>query len=283
MKYMLALGLIASLPFAAAAQKLHGDLYLGAANYQGDLQTKRVTLQGAKPAVGLGLSYDISNHFIARTAFSFMQVTGDDKRNTTKQGNTARNLNFKTNILEGQLGVEYNILDLTNHSLTPYVFAGVAVFHYDPFTFDSAGTKVFLQPLGTEGQGLSLYPDRKLYKKTDFAIPFGGGLKLALSDRLQVGVELGLRKLFTDYLDDVSTTYADSAALFAGRGAQAVELSYRGDEIKGGVGYPAAGTQRGSAKYKDWYYTTGFRISYLFGGGNGGGRKTKTGCPVNVY
>ncbi len=52
----------------------------------------------------------------------------------------------------------------------------------------------------------------------------------------------------------MSTNYVDQAMLLANRGQRAVDMAYRGDELKGGAGYPTDGSQRGSAKNKDWYY-----------------------------
>ncbi|MEO6537065.1 MAG: DUF6089 family protein [Ferruginibacter sp.] len=276
-----------SFPFLANCQGLHGDLYAGFANYQGDLQGKRFTFKNSGPALGLGLSYDLTNKLIVRGAATYLKVGADDKDNTTATGITFRNLRFKSNILEAQLALEYNIFDLAERSFTPYVFAGIAAYHFNPFSEDSLGNRVLLRPLSTEGQGLPQYPDKKVYNNKQLAIPFGGGVKFVLSEKVQVSIEVGLRKLFTDYLDDVSTTYADSAFLFASKGQRAVDFAYRGNEIKGAPPYPVAGSQRGNAKNKDWYYTTGIKLSYLFGGGGGNGgkssRKNKTGCPVNVY
>lgn len=282
MKFLITLFII-SLPACLCAQSLHADVYAGVANYQGDLQGKIFTFDKSGISGGLGLSYDLTNKLIIRTAVNFAKVQGNDKYNTTGKGVEIRNLNFRTDILEAQLGLEYNLFDLSERSFTPYLFAGAAVFHYNPYTFDTAGTKVFLQPLGTEGQGLPQYPDKKSYSLTQFAVPFGGGIKLALSDNLQIGFEFGFRKLFTDYLDDVSTSYADSSILGSSRGAQSVALAYRGDELTGGASYPKAGAQRGNPKLKDWYYMTGMKISYRLGNGSGGGHKKKTGCPVNIY
>ena len=268
----------------AQAQPLHVDLYLGAANYQGDLQTKRFDLSQSKPAIGLGLSYDISNKLIVRGAASYMKVSGKDEQGAAAKDVAFRNLSFRSSVLEAQLGLEYNFLDIEERGFSPYVFGGVAVFHFNPYAYDSANNKVFLRTLGTEGQGLAQYPEKKLYSNNQFAIPFGGGVKLALTDKLQVGIELGLRKLFTDYLDDVSGTYADSSILAAGRGARAASFAFRGSEISGSTGYPAAGSIRGNAKNKDWYYVTGLRISYALGSGNGsGGKRSKLGCPTGVY
>ena len=276
---------LAVTPYLAQAQRLHGDLQLGVANYQGDLQNKRFTLKGSKAAVGIGLSYDINNHIIVRTLATYLTVTGDDKNGRTLQNLNPRNLNFTSHILEGQVALEYNLFDLSERSATPYVFAGVGIFHFNPYSYDSMANKVFLRSLSTEGQGLAAYPNKKLYKNNQFSIPFGVGVKFAVSEKVQVGLELGLRKLFTDYLDDVSGTYADSSILLAAKGPKAIAFAYRESEIHGTVNYPKAGDVRGNPKIKDWYYTTGVRISYLFGGsGNNSGTKhSKMGCPTNVY
>ena len=263
------------------AQRLSAHLQTGVANYNGDLQEKRFTFQEAKPFVGLGLSYEITPKLFVRGMASYIRLSAADANNSKLI--SERNLSFKTRVWEAQLGLEYQLFDLDSRSFTPYVFAGVAAYHYKPYANDSAGNKVYLQPLGTEGQGLAAYPDKKIYNTKQIAIPFGGGVKLALTDKLQLGLEVGLRKLFTDYLDDVSGTYADSATLFAGRGAQAVQFAFRSNQVKAGAIYPAVGTLRGNPKVKDWYYTTGIRIIYRLGGGNGSGRNSKTGCPTNIY
>ncbi len=271
-------------PMYIQAQRIHADLYAGAANYQGDLQGKKIVLLNSGPAFGLGLSYDLSNKFILRGSANYLKVKGSDN-NSASKGLQSRNLSFKTSVWEAQLAMEFNLLDMSERSFTPYVFAGIAAFHFNPYAFDSTGTKVYLRSLGTEGQGLTAYPEKKQYNNNQLAIPFGGGVKLALSDNLQVGIEIGLRKLFTDYLDDVSGTYADSTILANGRGQQAVAFAYRGAEIPGSPRYPAEGATRGNPGKKDLYYVGGIKISYLLGNGSGKGnsRKNKTGCPTSVY
>ena len=266
--------------FAVSAQKFHADLFAGIANYQGDLQGKRLTLNQSQPAIGMGASYDLTNKFILRTGFTYGKVAGNDKKNTTAKGIEFRNLNFKSVVTELHLALEYNLLDLSYRDLSPYAFAGVAAYHFNPYTTDVSGNKAFLKPLSTEGQGLAEYPDRKPYNLTQFAIPFGAGLKFMVTDNLQVGLEIGLRKLFTDYLDDVSMNYVDSATLFNARGAQSVDLAYRGDEVGGGSTYPAEGAQRGNPKYKDWYYFSGLRISYRLNSNRSG---KGIACPAKAH
>ncbi|MBS1738359.1 MAG: outer membrane beta-barrel protein [Bacteroidetes bacterium] len=260
------------------AQNLSIDLYGGAMNYQGDLQDSRYTFNQSHFAGGAGLSYELSDHFSVRGALLLGKVSADDKYGRNK----ARNLNFASSITEAQLSLQYFITPIGAHSFTPYLFGGVALFHFNPYTFDTNGVKTYLRPLSTEGQGF--ISGKKNYNLTQINLPFGGGVKLSLSDNINVGLELGLRKLFTDYLDDVSTEYVDQAALLANRGSKAVELAYRGNELKNGAPYPAAGSIRGGAKNKDWYYFTGITLSFKLGNGRGasGGRNKQYGCPVNV-
>jgi hypothetical protein len=265
-----------------AQHNLNLNLFLGTSNYSGDIQDKQFTFNQGHLAGGIGLSYEISPHFSVRTAFKLGKISADDKYGRNK----ARNLNFSSQLSEGSLDVQYMITPLGQHVFSPYVFAGVAIYHFDPYTFDSAGTKYYLKPLSTEGEGF--VAGRKNYNLTQFSIPFGLGIKMPLSEDINVGFEIGYRKLFNDYLDDVSKNFVDENVLLANRGAKAVELSYRGDELKNGsLVYPAAGTQRGNPTSKDWYYFTGLTLSYrlgdnIFGSGGGGSGKSEWDCPPNV-
>ena len=181
MRKLILLGVF--IPSFIQAQHLHVELFGGFSNYQGDLKEKNFTTQQAKGAVGLGLRYDLSNHFSVRTNFTYAALAADDQHN--KQADLrARNLSFGTKLTEGNLLFDYNILNTNYHKLTPYVFAGVAVFHYNPYAFDSTGNKVYLKPLSTEGEGLAAYPDRKPYNLTQFAIPFGVGVRWQFTDNI---------------------------------------------------------------------------------------------------
>ncbi len=259
------------------AQKLSVTAFGGMANYSGDLQEKRFTTSQAGYAFGAGVLYELTDKIALRSNVTIAKIKATDALGTS---NKDRNLSFSSPLLDVHVGAEYNFLNIYEKGFTPYVFAGISYFHFNPSAIDSSGNKVFLQPLGTEGQGF--YDNRTKYKLNQFAIPFGGGVKLALGDNIRLGLEVGLRKTNTDYLDDVSKTYADQTLLAQNNGQKAVELSFRQNEGKTNVvPYPAAGTQRGKAAYKDWYYFTGvtmsFRLNSIFEG------KSKLGCPVNVH
>ena len=266
-------------------QKVHVNLFGGIANYKGDLQYnpkggKQISFRQPKFAAGIGIEYELFSKLYLRMAATAGKIHADDKKQV---GQTQRNLNFTSPVFDVMLAAQYYITDPYEHMVIPYVFAGVAWFHFNPYTFDAARQKVFLQPLSTEGQGF--VNGREPYKLSGISIPFGGGFKFAMNDNVRLGVELSLRKAFTDYLDDVSTTYVDENTLLVNKGQLAVDLAYRGDEVGSGP-YPAENTQRGTLDAGDWYYFTGLTVSFRLGSGEGGGgraggRRGKTGCPTS--
>lgn len=270
------------LPLLAAAQNFHFSARLGAAGYHGELKARKVSLSQMGLMGSLGARYDLSEHISARTYFTLTSLKGEDKKGTAAM--KERNLSFKTGLFDWELTGQYNFFSLNDRWWTPYVFAGVGLYHYKPYTKDTAGTKVYLKPLSTEGQGFMQGVDE--YKLTGFSIPLGVGADYSLSEDLRVGLELGYRKIFTDYLDDVSNTYVDEAALRSARGQTAADLAWRGDEIHGDP-YPPAGTLRGNPNNKDGYYYAALTLTWRFyfdkykqtSGIPGGGREKRMGCP----
>jgi len=105
-----------------------------------------------------------------------------------------RNLEFASSISELYTGAEIDALDISKHVVTPYVFVGAVVFHFNPYTFDQDHHKVFLKPLSTEGQGLVDYPQRKPYQLTQLALAWSVGIRCRISDGLNAALEFNQRK-----------------------------------------------------------------------------------------
>ena len=276
---------------SVSAQRFHVGVFGGLAAYNGDLADRIYPKKVTNGAIGITGNYELTDNIMLRVGYTYAIVGGAD-RFASDPELVKRNLSFETKLSEFSALGEYYLQNLYDHKWSPYAFVGLAVYHYNPYAYDANKNKVFLKPLSTEGQGLAAYPGRSPYKLTQLALPFGLGAKLAITQNLHLGLEVGFRKLFTDYLDDVSTTYADPADLLAAKGQQSVDLSYRGDELSGGDPvYPLKGAQRGGSEFKDFYYFTGLHLTYRLGNGNGGGlfggggggRKGKLGCPTNVY
>lgn len=235
------------------------SLFTGMINYQGDLNPNSFTFLNSNFAAGVTVRKPLNRWFAVRAGVNIGKIEAADRNN--RDYLQPRNLSFVTNIKEAYAGLELTLLNSATSRITPYMYGGIAVFHFNPYTYDNDGRKTFLKPLSTEGQGLSQYPSQKPYNLTQLSLPFGGGIRYAVNDAINIGIEFSQRKSFTDYIDDVSTFFVDRNVLLQAKGAKAVELAYRGDELPGGVtAYPAHGEQRGTPSEMDWYYFLGTTI-----------------------
>lgn len=270
------------LPFLLNAQHTEIGLMVGASNYEGDMAPSSITKKFGEthPAFGAFARLNFNDFLAAKVSANFATISGDDA-NAESSGRLRRNLNFKSNIIEFAVTAEFNILGYQPYNLervfSPYVFAGIALYKFNPKA-EFQGNLIELQPLGTEGQGLPQFPEKTPYKLTQFSIPFGGGLKYALNDAWNIGVEFGLRKTFTDYLDDVSTSYVSDAELLEARGELTAALANRTGELR------ETGEIRGDPGNNDWYMIGGVTVSYNFldNGLVGFRRKSgkNSGCPT---
>lgn len=284
MRKIFSLFLFLSLTFIAQSQVQIG-LFGGISNYVGDITDK--AYQNSRGAFGLTAGYQISPRVNLRAGFTLAKITGADSL-STHEDIRLRNLSFSSQISEFSLVAEFNAFDMDARRWSPYVFGGLAVYHFNPYAFDRQNRKVYLQPLSTEGEGLTGYP-QKPYALTQLALPFGGGIKYTIIPGVRIALEVGIRKTFTDYLDDVSGNYPDPNELLAAKGQEAVNLSYREDELPNGdLNFPQKGITRGSPKYKDYYYFTGIHLTFLLPGSNNGnrvysnpaGKNKRYGCPT---
>ena len=240
--------------------KSHMTIGPGFANYYGDLTENFHIFNQSGYSVSVGLNYRIIPHLNARADVSFMKIGAKDSKSSRKDLQ-ARNLSFKSFIWDASLAVEYDVFNLDNYKVTPYIFAGFGVFYFNPYTKDVNGYKQYLQYLGTEGQGLAIYPERKFYKRVEFEVPIGGGLKWAVSKKVNLAIEYKFRHTNTDYIDDVSRSgYPNKTALDA-RNPRTATLTWRGGEVGSGP-YPPANTQlnRGNPKKNDVFYTTQLKV-----------------------
>ena len=260
-KLIILLGLLFTGLYAAAQDEDRAPFlgfFGGLSSYQGDLQPNSFSFSQSGKWGSIWIKKPITGHIAVKGGVAIGCIKADDALN--REYLQIRNLSFFSSVKEAFLELELDVMSLDNNRFSPFVSGGVSVFHFNPYTLDNDGNKTYLQPLGTEGQGLSEYPDRKPYKLYQPALTFGGGLRYAISRNTLVRVQANLRKTFTDYIDDVSSSYVDQNVLLAGRGPKAVELAYRGDELPSGSGYPKEGEQRGTPTEMDWYYFAGLSV-----------------------
>jgi len=270
----------------SAVAQLEAGLSVGLSTYQGDLAPNSISGSFSQLhfAGGLFGRYNFNNFISAKVALNYAKLSADDA-NAASEAQQARNLSFRSNIFEGAATVEFNILGYQPYNFertfSPYIFAGISYFHFDPQAFYD-NEWVNLQPLGTEGQGIEGFEEE--YDLFEIAIPLGIGVKYALNDQWNVGLEVGLRKTFTDYIDDVSGLFGDNAVIAAQNGELAGILNDRAGEITNEPAVRTATSQRGNADRDDSFIIGGVFISYNFSdnglvGGRSKSRK-KTGCPT---
>jgi hypothetical protein len=227
----------------------------GAAHYFGDLNN-RAAVNRPKPSVGFFMRKQIGNYVAVRLAANYAQL-GYSDRYSDVEFNRRRNLSFNTHLFEVGLQGDFNFFRFEPWSdeyfFTPYVTLGTAIFNYNPYAYLN-GEKHFLRPLGTEGQGSVQYPERSYYKNTAFSFPIGMGIKYNLTRNINLILEVSHRFTTTDYLDDVSTTYAGLGAFPArpdGTPSVAFLLQDRSGDTGSPIGY--GGRQRGFSAQRDQY------------------------------
>lgn len=229
-------------------------LFGGGSYYIGDLNSAK-QFQITKPAFGAFVRHNFNERIAFKLAGTYGAIGGDD---ALSKADLTRNLNFSSSIIDISTTFEINFFEYFIGSLkyyvTPYMFGGAGVVLFNPKgKYD--GNLYELQPLGTEGQGSDAYPDRKPYSKVAFTIPFGIGVKYSLNDFVGLSLYWSMQKTYTDYLDDVSTTYY---------------LDLAGDDpattdIAGLLSDPTllhnSDMQRGNSETNDWYSFAGLSVS----------------------
>jgi hypothetical protein len=247
------------LPLVSFGQRWEIGLQFGPSNYQGDLAAD-IAYNETHLSGGIFLKKNASQYFAHNFVLMGGQISGSDKNFSYQK---IRNLSFQTDVYEFSYQLEFNFFPfsfgLKHKNFTPYVFTGLSLFYFDPHT-EYNGQSWKLNDYDTEGK-IAGNPKEDAYSLYQFAIPIGGGLKYSLSEKFNIGLNVGFRSAFTDYLDDVSTTYYDKKILLEKNGEISVALSDRSGETGiEPIGY--MGKQRGRADQKDWYIFSGIIISY---------------------
>ncbi len=184
---------------------------------------------------------------------------------STDPARVNRNLSFRSRILEIGPLIEINFLPYEIGSdkrpFTPYMFLGLTYFKMNPMT-QYNDSWIELQSLGTEGQGTE-FSDKKPYKLNQLSIPLGLGMRFNMTPRWAIGFEYGIRKTFTDFLDDVSGNYVNPALLSETTGSLSADLSDQSLNNEGSfANVNGQSVSRGNPNTKDWYVFAGLTLSF---------------------
>lgn len=256
MKKLVIIGFLFFAGLGTQAQ-LEIGLFAGTSFYMGDLNPTTPFLQ-PDIAYGALARYNLSSRWATRISVYQGTIKGDDDVSNFWPD---RSLTFKSRITELSGIMEFHFLTYFTGSMrsywTPYLFAGVAMVHHRPQRDDAD-----LRDFGTEGQNNTQHlipPDteRPEYSYYAFSIPFGFGIKYSFSKRIATSLEWGMRKAYTDYLDDVSTTYYTSASIETPDTPEYDALIYSDPTLA-----HEPNMQRGNSKNNDWYSFAGITITY---------------------
>jgi hypothetical protein len=247
----------------ARGQSLEAGGFFGIAHYMGDLQQADIEVLEMRKAQGIFARLNFPKFVSLNAHLYYGELSGNDAKYGTLELVRQRNLSFRSSVWELGLQAEVNYLTFgppDRPLASPYLFGGISGFYFNPRAYYQ-GEWVDLQPLGTEGQNLPDAPVAR-YNRLQIALPVGIGLKLHPTPRLNIGFELGIRKTFTDYIDDVSGNYPD-INLLKELNPMAAALSYRTPEVVGHSMPNPSGTARGNNQYWDMYFFSGITLSYV--------------------
>ncbi|MFA8450866.1 MAG: DUF6089 family protein [Bacteroidales bacterium] len=236
------------LALGAKAQNLEVGLFAGGSYYLGDINPD-IHFAQMHPGVGALARLNLNNRWAVRLNGYYGEVSGDDTKRKYVEG---RNLKFNSAILDISATAEFNFLEYFTGAymdyFTPYIFGGIGIITYNP---KANGEN--LRDLGTEGQ-LVGFNGRSKYGNLSMTIPFGFGFKYSISKKLCLGFEWGMRKTFTDYIDDVSKTYyLDGTKINPGNPEQALSDPTLNHQPQ---------MQRGNSEFNDWVNFTGLTLTY---------------------
>ena len=158
---------------------------LGTFNYTGDL-VRTYNFAFSKPAATVIYRANLSKVVSLRTSLTGGKLGASDRVHPIDAFGVKRNASFNIFLMEISGAFEYHFLDWREDKrrirFTPYVFAGVGLF------FISGNASKTAE-----------------YSNVQIAIPFGVGVKYVLNPKWYLSLEMGIRKTFFDYLDNIST------------------------------------------------------------------------------
>jgi hypothetical protein len=233
--------------------QFNGDL--GGSNTIGkDYSTKDIDWPSTGIAGWLGYRLRFHPYFATTTSLCVFNLKGNDKYSQEAVRN-ARNLHFRSLNVEIQQRLEFIFYarerfsvgrNLTRHrgkrmlNEQYYIFSGLGLVYFNSQAEFKDGTWMNLRPMKTEGQS-------KAYSPVTMTVPFGFGFRTGIGGSYRIGIEVSYVKTFSDYLDDVSTVYADPNSF------DSQTAAYFSNPAVGNPWF-APGYQRGDSKQKDAYY-----------------------------
>lgn len=211
--------------FGAGVNYLFGDL--GGANYNNSGYAD-YDFPYTRPSLDLAYIHDFSDDIGVRVSFMYNLFGGNDKHSR----NSFREYLYTTNSFELSLQLIYYFLhtSIGRTSLDVYAFAGGAYNWYKTeWGCFVQGSEYALRNRNGTGAISSEHPDVDVdgeysesdnrWKRSDgcFALPVGLGVRMPITQTLNIGAEAGYRFAFgrsADYIDGMETWYSNSNDMY---------------------------------------------------------------------
>lgn len=217
---------------AGRCQNIEVGLIGGGTYYLGDLNPSRQFLL-TSPAYGAVSRINFDDRWALRINFISGELKGND---SVSNFLPSRGLSFQSKIKEISALMEFNFFEYFTGSrinyVSPFLFAGPGVLIHNPY-FGNVNLSY-----NDPEQGFNM-------STIGMSFIFGMGCKYSVSNKVGVGVEWGMRRTFTDYIDGVSKTYNENSSFDP-------------------TGTHQTGMQRGNSQSNDWYSFAGITITYRF-------------------
>lgn len=187
----------------ARAQRNEIGVAFGGAFYMGDLNPK-LPLVMINPGGGVFYRLNFNQHWSVRGNVYYLRVEGND---AYIGYNPERDLSFFSDIYEFSVQTEVNFLQYQagnlNTPFTPYLFGGLGGFTFHPKRLMPGGAIVDLTNVNQRAE-YGLHDKETDYGLVSYSLLFGVGFKFNITRFVSTGIEWGMRRTGTDYLDDLS-------------------------------------------------------------------------------
>jgi hypothetical protein len=245
---------------------------VGAGNLLGEMGGDELTrrdfvadmkLNQTRQSANLFARYKLTPIFSIKSGINYICVRGADSLSSNIGRNT-RNLNVRNNMIEAYSEFEWFFFEINDLGRTyrykdnfrAYVGLGAGVMYHNPQAFYQ-GDWVNLRPLTTEG---------RRYTAVTMTIPASAGFYFTINKQYRIGWNLCWRTTTTDYLDDISTTYADPSVLPSPLAAALANRAISNDADPAAFFSHAPGQKRGDPTHNDSFLTTNIEFSYVYRG-----------------
>ena len=237
-------------PYSGRSQTMEVGLLAGGSYYLGDLNPGKHFIN-TQLLYGALIRYNFDTRWAVKVSFSRGKIKGNSAQSSFLPD---RNLQFESPVTDISAVAEFNFFSYfigsRYNSISPYIYAGIGCFIFEPV---SGGQS--LRAAGTEGQNVG-YEGRKPYSTFGLGIPMGLGVKYSLSKAIGISVFWEIHKTFTDYLDDVSSTYYLVGS--------SIDVNDPNQLLSDPALNHQPGMQRGNPENNDWFAFFGVSVTYKF-------------------